>query len=113
MWTCLPALHAALAAKIINPAAWGAILILTIAPLPLSAIDARTFAAREAERQEQASPARIEREKAETRERAITRFQAVTPDTSLGDYLLAPVDYTYYLPDEAGQEETLAKGRRR
>ena len=87
-------------------------MILTIAPVPLSAIDAQTYAARQMERQEQASPARIEREKAKARERAIARFQALTPDTALSDYLDALDSYTHYAPDEAGHEETLAKGRR-
>lgn len=125
MWMRLPALHAALPAKVINPAAWGVILVLTIAPFPLSAIDERIYAAGEPERQRQreaylaASEQQAqrneqnrERKKAEAREPAIARFQALTSDSSLSDYLDALDSYTYYAPDEAGHEETLAKGRR-
>jgi hypothetical protein len=125
MWMRLPVLHAALPAKIINAAAWGAILVLTIAPVPLSAVDASTYAAGEPERQRQRelllaaykqqaqrNEQNREREKAEAREPAIARFQALTSDTPLSDYLDALDSYTYYAPDEAGHEETLAKGRR-
>jgi hypothetical protein len=125
MWARLPVLHAALPAKIINAAAWGAILVLTIAPVPLSAVDASTYAAGEPERQRQRelllaaykqqaqrNEQNREREKAEAREPAIARFQALTSDTPLSDYLDALDSYTYYAPDEAGHEETLAKGRR-
>jgi hypothetical protein len=124
MWMRLPELHAALPAKIINPAAWGAILVLTLAPFPLSVIDASTYAAGEperqrqreaylaaSERQAQLNEQNLEREKAEAREPAIARFQALTPDSSLGDYLDALDSYTYYAPDEASHEGTLAKGR--
>jgi hypothetical protein len=124
IWMRLPVLHAALPAKIINPAAWGAILVLTLAPLPLSVIDASTYAAGEperqrqreaylaaSERQAQLNEQNREREKAEAREPAIARFQALTPDSSLSDYLDALDSYTYYAPDEAGHDETLAKGR--
>jgi hypothetical protein len=124
MWMRLPALHAALPAKIVNPAAWGAILVLTLTPFPLSTIDARIYAAGEPERQRQReayladnerqaqlNEQNREREKAEARGPAIARFQALTPDSSLSDYLDALDSYTYYAPDEAGHEETLAKGR--
>jgi hypothetical protein len=125
MWARLPALHAALLTNIINAAACGAILVLTIAPVPLSAVDASAYAAGEPERQRQRedflaaneqqaqrNEQNREREKAEAREPAIARFQALTSDTSLSDYLDALDSYTYYAPDEAGHEETLAKGRR-
>ena len=120
MWARLPVLHAALPARVINVAIGGAILILTIAPLPLSAIDASIYAAGEPERQRQreALLAANEQQEARYREREaqdsardIARFQALTPDSSLSDYLDALDSYTYYAPDEAGHDETLAKGR--
>jgi hypothetical protein len=125
MWMRLPVLHAALSAKIINAATWGAILVLTIAPLRLSVIDKRIYAEGEPERQRQreaylAANERQaqrneqfrEREKADAREPAIARFQALTSDSSLSDYLDALDSYTYYALDEADHDETLAKGRR-
>jgi hypothetical protein len=125
MWARLPVVHAALPARAINVAIGGAILILTIAPVPLSAIDASAYAAGEPERQRQReaylaaneqqaqrNEQNREREKAEAREPAIARFQALTSDTPLSDYLDALDSYTYYAPDEAGHEEALAKGRR-
>jgi hypothetical protein len=125
MWARLPVLHAALPATVINVAIGGAILMLTIAPLPLSAIDASAYAAGEPERQRQReallaaneqqaqrNEQNREREKAEAREPAIARFKALTSDSSLSDYLDALDSYTYYAPDEAGHDETLAKGRR-
>jgi hypothetical protein len=125
MWARLPDLHAALPARVINIAIGGAILVLTIAPLPLSAIDASIYAAGEPERQRQReallaaneqqaqrNEQNREREKAEAREPAIARFQALTSDTPLSDYLDALDSYTYYAPDEAGHDEALAKGRR-
>lgn len=124
MWMRLPASRAALPAKIINPTAWGAILVLTIAPFPLSVIDPKIYAAGEperqrqreaylaaSERQAQLNVQNIEREKTEARGPAIARFQALTPDSSLSDYLDALGSYTYYAPDEAAHEETVAKGR--
>lgn len=113
----LPALHAALPAKIVNVAAWGAILILTIAPFPLSYIDASRFAAAKVERQAEleASAARMHQEEAQDDQRVIARFQALNPDSSLGEYLEATSDYNYYLIShggvEAHLEEELAKGR--
>jgi hypothetical protein len=125
MWMRLPVLHAALPAKIINAATWGAILVLTIAPLRLSVIDKRIYAAGESERQRQReaylaanerqaqrNEQNREREKTDAREPAIARFQALTSDSSLSDYLDALDSYTYYAPDEAGHDETPAKGRR-
>ena len=124
MWGRLPVLHSALPAKIINPVAWSAMLVLTLAPFPLSVIDPRIYAAGEPERQRQreAYLAAAEqqaqrneqdrqREKTEARGPAIARFQALTPDSSLGDYLDALESYTFYAPDEAAQEDTFAKGR--
>src|SRR5258708_13923885 len=124
MWARLPVLHAALPAQIINAAAWGAILVLTIAPVPLSAVDASTYAAGEPERQRQRelllaadkqqaqrNEQNREREKAEARELAIARFQALTSDTPLSDYLDALHSYTYYAPNEPRPEERLSKGR--
>jgi hypothetical protein len=125
MWMRLPVLHATLPARVINVAALGAMLVLTLAPFPLSAIDARIYAAGEperqrqreaylaaSERQAQLNEQNREREKAEARGPAIARFQALTSDSSLSDYLDALDSYTYYAPDEASHhEETLAKGR--
>jgi hypothetical protein len=111
MWMRLPVLHTALPAKIINAAAWGAILVLTIAPVPLSAVDASTYAAGEPERQRQrevllAANNQIEAQRNEqTRERDIARFQALNADSPLGDYLL-----DLYFPSARG-EEALAKAR--
>jgi hypothetical protein len=124
MWARLAVLHAALPANIINAAAWGAILILTFAPLPLSVIDASIYAAGEPERQRQreallAANEQIDAQRNEQiRERDIARFQALnarfqalTPDSSLSDYLDALDSYTFYAPDEAAHEDTLVKGR--
>jgi hypothetical protein len=113
IWARLPALHAALPAKIINPAAWGAILVLTIAPVPLSAVDARIYAAGEPERQSQraayrATPNQLQAQFTEqTEERDIARFQALNADSPLRDYFLD-------LSDPEGStrhEEALAKAR--
>lgn len=116
MWRCLPVLHAALPAKIINPAAWGAILVLTIAPFPLSVIDPRIYAAGEPERQrqreaylaaaEQQEALYRERE-AQDRERDIARFQALNADSPLGDY----IDDLSYPEDATRHEAAVAKAR--
>jgi len=113
VWARLPALHAALPAKIVNVAAWGAILILTISPFPLSDIDASRFAAAEVQRQAQreASVARMHQEQAQEQQRVIARFQALNPDSSLSDYL----DHLYfpypYAAGEAHHQEALTKAR--
>ena len=116
IWARLPTLHAPLPAKIVNPAVWGAILVLTIAPLPLSVIDARIYAAGEPERQRQreaylAAQNQIQAQVTEqTRERDIARFQALNADSPLRDYFL-------YLPGASDPElsargqEALAKAR--
>jgi hypothetical protein len=110
MWMRLPVLHAALPAKIINAAAWGAILVLTIAPLRLSAVDKRTYAAGEPERQRQreaylAAQNQIQAQFTEqTRERDIARVQALNADSPLRDYLLD-------LSNPTRHEEALAKAR--
>jgi hypothetical protein len=113
VWARLPALHAALPAEIVNVATWGAILILTIAPFPLSDIDASRFTAAAAQRQAQrdASAARMHEEQAQDEQRAIARFQALNSDSSLGDYL----DDLYfphpYAAGEAHHQEALTKAR--
>lgn len=113
MWMRLPVLRATLPAKIINPAAWGAILALTITPVPLSVIDPRIYAAGEPERQRQreaylAANEQIDARRAEDdHERNIARFQALNADSPLRDYLLD-------LSDPEGStrhEEALAKAR--
>ena len=85
VWARLPALHAALPAKIVNVAAWGAILILTIAPVPLSAIDASRYADREALRAKAEESAAQKR--ALARARDVVRLQALTADSRLNDFL--------------------------
>lgn len=113
MWMRLPALHAALPAKVINAAAWGAMLVLTFAPFPLSVIDARIYAAGEPERQRQreaylAAQNRIQAQFTEqTRERDIARFQALNADSPLRDYFLDLADPE----DSTHHEEALAKAR--
>jgi hypothetical protein len=113
MWARLPVLHAALPARVINVAIGGAILILTIAPLPLSAIDASIYAAGEPERQRQreALLAANEQQEARYREREaqdsardIARFQALNADSPLGDYIN---DLSY----PTRLEEAVAKAR--
>jgi hypothetical protein len=116
MWARLPVLHAALPARVINVAIGGAILILTIAPLPLSVIDASIYAAGEPGRQRQreallAANEQIDAQRNEQfRERDIARFQALNADSPLADYLLD-------LPGASDRElsargeEALAKAR--
>src|ERR1700730_8019386 len=121
MWARLPAVHAALPAKIVNPAAWGAILILTIAPLPLSVVDANSYAAREALQACDKKAAVSEREQKEALERArdVVRFQGLTAASPLGDFLY---DLTFsdrdvdWPPDVATEvahhyDQALAKAR--
>lgn len=113
IWARLPALHAVLPAKIINPATWGVILVLTIAPVPLSAIDMRIYAAGEPERQMQreaylAAQNQIQAQFTEqTRERDIARFQALNADSPLRDYFLDLSDPE----DSPRHQEALAKAR--
>jgi len=105
MWARLPALHAALPARVINVAIGGAILILTIAPLPLSVIDAATFPVRQRQ-QEAAAAAKVAasvREAAQEREREIARYEALNADSPLVDFLDAP--------DMAHYQQALAKAR--
>jgi hypothetical protein len=110
MWMRLPALRAALLAKIINAAAWGAMLVLTFAPVPLSVIDARIYAAGEPERQRQreaylATQNQIQAQFTEqTREQDNARFEALNVDSPLRDYLLD-------LSNPSRHEEALAKAR--
>jgi hypothetical protein len=116
MWARLPVLHAALPAKIINAAVWGAILVLTIAPLPLSVIDASAFAAGEPERQRQREALRAANEQIdaqrneEFRERDIARFQALNADSPLRDYL-GDLPGASDPKLSARDEEALAKAR--
>jgi hypothetical protein len=113
IWARLPALHAALPVRVITPAAWGAILVLTIAPVPLSAVDTSTYAAGEPERQRQreayqAANEQIDAQRAaEFRERDIARVQALNADSPLRDYLLDLSDPE----DPTRHEEALAKAR--
>lgn len=113
IWMRLPVAHAALPAKIINVAAWGAILVLTIAPFPLSVIDPRIYAAGEPERQKQreaylAAAEQVDAQRAEEdHERNIARFQALNADSPLRDYLLDLSDPE----DSTRHEAALAKAR--
>jgi hypothetical protein len=113
MWARLPALHAALPARVINVAIGGAILVLTIAPLPLSVIDASTYAAGEPERQRQrvAYQAANEQIDAQRNEefwkRDTARFQALNADSPLRDYL----SDLSYRDLSTRHEEALAKAR--
>ena len=113
MWMRLPALQAALPAKIVNAAIGGVILVLTIAPVPLSAVDASIYAAGEPERQRQREALLAANEKIdvqrseEMHESDIARFQALNADSPLGDYLL---DLSY--PEDSPRHEgALAKAR--
>lgn len=116
MWMRLPALQAALPAKIINAAAWGAILLLTIAPFPLSVIDARIYAAGEPERQKQREAylatqnqiqAQFTEREAQDRERDLARSQALNADSPLGDY----INDLSYPEGSTRHEEAVAKAR--
>jgi hypothetical protein len=105
IWARLQALHAALPARVINVAIGGAILIMTIAPLPLSVIDAATFPERQ-RRQEAAAAAKVAalvREAGREREREIARYEALNADSPLVDFLDAP--------DIAHYQQALAKAR--
>jgi len=113
MWARLPVPHAALPAKTVNAAIGGAILVLTIAPVPLSAVDASIYAAGEPERQRQreaylAANEQIDAQRNEEfRERDNARFQALNADSSLGDYL----SDLSYRDLSTRHEEALAKAR--
>ena len=116
MWMRLPALHATLPARVINVAALGAILVLTLAPFPLSVIDPRTYAAGEPERQRQREAylaaaeqqeARYREREAQDRERDIARFQALNADSPLGDY----IDDLSYPEGSTRHEAAVAKAR--
>jgi hypothetical protein len=120
-WMRRPALHAALPAKIVNPAAWGAILILTIAPLPLSATDAAISASREAFAVEQrrAAMSGFDQKLALERARDVVKFQALTADSPLDDFLHdlffsdRDVDWPPDVAAEVAQhfDQTLVKAR--
>lgn len=116
MWMRLPVLHAALPARIIYAAAWGAMLVLTLAPFPLSVIDARIYAAGEPERQRQREAylaaanqqeALFREREAQDRERDVGRFQALNADSPLGDY----INDLSYPEDSTRHEEAVAKAR--
>jgi hypothetical protein len=113
VWARLPALHTALPAKIVNVTAWGAILILTIAPFPLYDTDARSFAAAEVRQraQREAAEARMLQEQAQDEQRAIARFQALNPDSPLSDYLHDLYFPHPYATGEAHHQEALTKAR--
>jgi hypothetical protein len=86
IWARLPQLHAVLPANIISAATWGAVLVLTIAPVPLSSVDTRAFDARR-EEQLKASAAQSAQEAAAKNQREIAGFERLNPDSSLRDYL--------------------------
>ena len=117
VWARLPALHAALPAKIVNVAAGGAILILTIAPFPLSDIDARRFADRAVLRAK--AEERAAQERALERARDVVKLQALTADSRLDDFVddLAIWDrFVDWPPDVAAElashhEQALIKAR--
>ena len=116
MWARLPVLHAAFPAKTVNAAIGGAILVLTIAPVPLSAVDASIYAAGEPERQRQREALRAANEQIDVRrskeflERDIARYQALNADSPLRDVLgQLPGGSDPEL--SARREEVLAKAR--
>jgi hypothetical protein len=107
MWAHLPVLDTALPAKIVNAAVWGAILVLTIAPLPLSVLDASAFAAGEPERQRHREALRAADEAIAVQsgkqflEGYNARFKALNADSPLRDVI----------GHGSGSEEVLAKAR--
>lgn len=118
MWMRQPALHAALPAEIVNPVAWSAILVLTIALIPLGAIDERTYPARQAERARQEQQDEKERVSPEVEaavaraSQARARFEALNADSSLAD-VLDDLNFPdeYEGVREAHHAEALAKAR--
>jgi hypothetical protein len=113
MWARLPGLQARLPAKTANIAAVGAILVMTIAPMPLSMVDARNYAARERglEAEREASTTRMHERAAQEREREIAAFQALTADSPLGDYLHDLYFPFPYAAGEAHHQEALTRAR--
>ncbi|HTW54067.1 MAG TPA: hypothetical protein VME45_19425 [Stellaceae bacterium] len=113
IWMRLPGLQATLPAKIINAAALGAMLVLTLAPFPLSAIDARIYAAGEPERQKQreaylaANEAIAVQSGKQFLEDYNARFQALNADSPLRD-VIGHLSGSEGSPDD---QEVLAKAR--
>ena len=114
MWARLPRIHTVLPADITSGFALGAIVVLTIAPFPLSELDRLGAPARAARYQErmEALVAKHEADWAKVKEEHETAFRQLTPDSSLRDYL---DDLYFPYPYDAGvarHEEALAGARR-
>jgi len=89
LWAHLPALHAVRRPDATSAAALAAIAVVIVATLPLAYVDELRFPARLARQQEQmeAASAKIEADWASLKQENETRFQALTPDASLWDYI--------------------------
>jgi len=89
LWAHLPTLHAVLRPNVTSAAALAAIAVVIVATLPLAYVDELQFPARLARQQEQMEAASAKREAdwASLKQENEARFQALTPDSSLWDYL--------------------------
>ncbi len=89
MWAHLPGLHAALRPEVTSAAGMAAITVAIVATLPLSYLDELQFPARIARQQEQGEAVIAKRDAdwAALKQEDEARFQGLTPDSSLWDYL--------------------------
>jgi hypothetical protein len=89
MWAHLPALHAVLRPDITSAAALAAITVVSVATVPLSLVDELQFPARLARLQAQGDTVIAQRESdwAKLSRENEARFQGLTPDSTLWDYL--------------------------
>jgi hypothetical protein len=89
LWACLPALHAVLRPDVASGALLSAIAVVIAATAPLAYLDALQLPARLARQnvEAEAEIAQREAESAKREEEKEARFQRLTPESSLWDYL--------------------------
>jgi len=89
MWARLPALHAVLRPDATSAALFGAIAAVTLATVPLAYVDELLLPARIARQQEKTEALIAERETAwaKLKQEDEAKFQRLTPDSPLRDYL--------------------------
>jgi len=89
LWAHLPALHEVLRPDVTSAAALAAIAVVIVATLPLAYVDELQFPARLARQQErmETESAKREADWASLKQENEAKFQALTPDSSLWDYI--------------------------
>jgi hypothetical protein len=109
MWARLPTLHAVLRPDRTSAALLGAVGVVIVATLPLAYVDELLFPARLARQQAQAETLIAEREAEWTKlkQEDAAKFQQLTPDSPLRDYLNPQT----MPPDDAGYRQALDGAR--